>query len=133
MPSAFNAALTAASRAWPAARSRDWRTPPTPSSPCQCRDLLLAQPWRTIKPPPRTRSAWSSSSKRFTDELDASISATDQRIEDLAIEEKNAMDAPSAPQRLAERRVINDHAGRAETRPESNSSWITFVSAAAAD
>jgi hypothetical protein len=54
-------------------------------------------------------------------------------IENFAIEEKRAMDAPSSPQGFAKRNVINVTQIAPETRPEWNRAWITFVSAAAAD
>jgi len=42
-----------------------------------------------------------------TNKLDASVGAPDQGIENFAIEEKCAMDAPSSPQGFAKRNVIN--------------------------
>jgi hypothetical protein len=41
------------------------------------------------------------------DELDASDHRDRPRVEDLAIEDESAIDAPSTPQRFAERRVID--------------------------
>jgi hypothetical protein len=43
----------------------------------------------------------------FTNKLDASVGAPDQGIENFAIEEKRAMDAPSSPQGFAKRNVID--------------------------
>ena len=48
--------------------------------------------------------------ERLADEFDAPVGARVvvrlERVEDLAVEDEGAMDAPGAPQRLAERGVI---------------------------
>jgi hypothetical protein len=71
--------------------------------------------------------------QRPVDELDAPISIVAQRIDDLAIEDEGAMNAPRAPQCLARAPHDRNPAGRAETRQEWSPPPITFVSAAAAD